>query len=139
MSVNSSTISLLGNYPYYKLAALFFSVILSRRLKKGKDGNSNGLPLPPGHKGYPLIGNIFDMSTYKPWFVFEEWRKTMETETGCISHIVVFIVIRTVVWSSRKLFSLILASRFNPQAVFYILSNNQHVDHLKNLKFMSDR
>ena len=76
MSVNSSTISLLGTYPYYKLAALFFSVILFRRLKKGSNGNLKGLPLPPGPKGYPLIGNLFDMTVNKSWVVFDEWRKT---------------------------------------------------------------
>jgi hypothetical protein len=76
MSVNSSTIGLLGNYPYYKLAALFFSVVLFRQLKKGKNGNPKCLPLPPGPKGYPLVGNLFDMPAEKPWVVFDEWRTT---------------------------------------------------------------
>jgi hypothetical protein len=78
-SLISSTIVLLGIYPYHTmLAALFFSVVLFRLLKKTKDGNPNGLPLPPGPKGYPLIGNVFDimMPTDKPWVVFDEWRKT---------------------------------------------------------------
>jgi hypothetical protein len=77
MSVNSSTIGLLGTYPYYKLAALSFGVILFRQWKKGRDGsNPNGLPLPPGPKGYPLIGNVFDMPADEPWLVCDEWRKT---------------------------------------------------------------
>ena len=76
MSVNWSIIDLLGTYPYYKLAALSFGVILFRQLKKGRDGNTNGLPLPPGPKGYPLIGNLFDMPIDKPWVVYDEWRKT---------------------------------------------------------------
>jgi hypothetical protein len=65
-------------YPYHMLAALFFSVILFKlsRLKKTRDGNPNGLPLPPGPEGYPVIGNVFDMPTDKPWVVFDEWRKT---------------------------------------------------------------
>ena len=79
-SVNSSTFDLLGIYPYYKLAVLFFSVILFRQLlKKDRDGNPNGLPLPPGPKGYPLIGNLFDMPADKPWVVYDEWRKTYGT------------------------------------------------------------
>ena len=76
MSVNSSTIGLLGTYPYFKLAALFFSFILFRQLKRGREGNPKGLPLPPGPKGYPLIGNIFDMPLDKPWIVYDKWRET---------------------------------------------------------------
>ena len=75
-SVISSTIGLLGIYPYHKLAALFFSFILFRQLMRGRDRNPNGLPLPPGPKGYPLIGNLFDMPVHKPWVVYDEWRKT---------------------------------------------------------------
>ena len=75
-SIISSTIDRLGIYPYYKLAALFVSIVLFRQLKKRRDGNPNGLPLPPGPKGYPLIGNLFDMPIYKPWLVYDQWRKT---------------------------------------------------------------
>ena len=75
-SVISSTIGLLGVYPYYKLADLFFNVMLFRQSKKGRDCNPNGLPLPPGPKGYPLIGKVFDMPVRKPWIVYDEWRKT---------------------------------------------------------------
>ena len=50
--------------------------MLFRQWKNSRDGNPNGLPLPPGPKGYPLIGNIFDMAIDKPWLVYDEWRKT---------------------------------------------------------------
>jgi hypothetical protein len=78
-SVISSAIGLLrlGIYPYYKLAAfVFFSAVLFRQLKKGRHGNPNGLSLPPGPKGYPLIGNLFDMPAHNSWIVYDEWRKT---------------------------------------------------------------
>ena len=75
-SIISSAIALLGIYPYYKLAALFFSVMHFRQLKKGRDRNPNRLPLPPGPKGYPLIGNLFDMPIHNPWVVYDDWRKT---------------------------------------------------------------
>ena len=75
-SVNPSTIGLLGTYPYYKLAALFFSVMLFRQVKKSRDGNPKGLSLPPGPKGYLLVGNLFDMPVHKPWVIYDEWRQT---------------------------------------------------------------
>ena len=61
-------------YPYQILAALFF-ILLSRQLIKSSSGNPKGLPLPPGPKGYPLIGSVFDMPIDKPWLVYDEWFK----------------------------------------------------------------
>ncbi|KAL4062105.1 cytochrome P450 [Scleroderma yunnanense] len=39
-------------------------------------------PLPPGPRPLPLIGNMFDMPTTKPWLTFADWVKY-----GDISHI----------------------------------------------------
>ncbi|KAJ3561433.1 hypothetical protein NP233_g10196 [Leucocoprinus birnbaumii] len=37
--------------------------------------NPNGLPLPPGPKGYPIIGNLFDLPIHKPWLAYSEMQK----------------------------------------------------------------
>ena len=64
---------LLETYSYQILAALLFGCIL---LRNSRSNNPKGLPLPPGPKGYPLIGSLFDMPLVKPWLVYDEWRKT---------------------------------------------------------------
>ena len=44
------------------------------QLKKGRS-NPKGLPLPPGPKGYPLIGNLLDLPLDRAWLVYDEWSK----------------------------------------------------------------
>ncbi|KAI3615363.1 cytochrome p450 [Moniliophthora roreri] len=39
-------------------------------------GNRRARRLPPGPKGYPIIGNIFDLDTSRPWHTFVKWKKT---------------------------------------------------------------
>jgi len=52
------------------------------RLLRDRGNNPNRLPLPPGPRGYPVIGNLFDVTTDKLWKVFDNWSKTFGT--SCI-------------------------------------------------------
>ncbi|KAF8450341.1 cytochrome P450 [Boletus edulis BED1] len=45
--------------------------------------NKSPAPFPPGPKGLPLIGNIADMPSVKPWLTFTEWGR----KYGDISHV----------------------------------------------------
>lgn len=46
------------------------------------------LPLPPGPKGLPVVGNLFDIPTDKPWLVYDKWFQQYGVYSTCMSQIV---------------------------------------------------
>jgi hypothetical protein len=40
-----------------------------------QNSRRNGLPLPPGPKPLPIVGNMFDMPDEKPWVTYREWNE----------------------------------------------------------------
>ncbi|KAF9479115.1 cytochrome P450 [Pholiota conissans] len=71
----SLTTHLFETYPLYtSLSALLVILVTKRRIDYWRR-NPRNLPLPPGPKGYPLIGNLFDAPIEKPWLVYNEWAK----------------------------------------------------------------
>ncbi|KAJ3510929.1 hypothetical protein NLJ89_g4394 [Agrocybe chaxingu] len=72
MGTVAATLGLVQRYPYHTItASLFILVVKALFFRK----RASSLPLPPGPKGYPLVGNIFDIPTDKPWLVYNEWAK----------------------------------------------------------------
>lgn len=42
-------------------------VLLAKAIATRRKRNPRGLPLPPGPKGLPFVGNIYDMPKERPW------------------------------------------------------------------------
>ncbi len=57
----------------YALVTTFVAYTLARLAYKALVPKGR---LPPGPRGLPFIGNVFDMPTDKPWSVFGRWGET---------------------------------------------------------------
>ena len=54
---------------------VLIAIALAAFLRRGR----HALPLPPGPKGLPLIGNLLDIPLDKPWKVYDSWSKQYGT------------------------------------------------------------
>lgn len=57
--------------PWLGLGCATLALLLIRRLRAARS-----LPLPPGPKSLPIIGNILDMPTEEEWKTFSAWGDT---------------------------------------------------------------
>ncbi|KAF5327252.1 hypothetical protein D9619_004581 [Psilocybe cf. subviscida] len=62
-----------------RLGVIFCALVVlflkSAHFLSDRRRNPSRLPLPPGPKGYPLIGSIFEIPTSKPWLTYAQWAK----------------------------------------------------------------
>ena len=66
--------------PPWALVSLAVMVIL--RLEtfiKSRIANPRNLPLPPGPKALPIVGNMFGMPREYEWFTYSDWAKQYGT------------------------------------------------------------
>lgn len=64
---------------------------------------------PPGPKGLPILGNIFDIPTTSQWHVFNDWRRKYGEVIGLRA-----LGNRMIVLNSRKAAETLLVERGTP-------------------------
>ncbi|KJA26070.1 hypothetical protein HYPSUDRAFT_36932 [Hypholoma sublateritium FD-334 SS-4] len=52
-----------------------FAIGIALYLLKGWLARRSTLSLPPGPKGYPFIGNVYDIPHHYPWLTYTEWAR----------------------------------------------------------------
>ncbi|OCH90228.1 CyP450 monooxygenase [Obba rivulosa] len=98
------------------LTGLFLTLLLQCGRRKS---SLHHLPLPPGPKPLPLVGNILDIPTAYQWLTYAEWSKTY----GNIVHVKFFGKSLIILGSAKHAFDLFekRSSLYSDRPMFHML------------------
>jgi hypothetical protein len=74
-------LSLSLDYLALDLAALSLFTYVARKYLADRS-RRQGLRYPPGPRGLPVIGNLFDIPQRAPWETYTRWGKQYGMQTG---------------------------------------------------------
>ncbi|PSR73379.1 hypothetical protein PHLCEN_2v10671 [Hermanssonia centrifuga] len=89
------------NFSFLLILVPLFVTCISWFYSRSKRRHS--LPLPPGPKPLPLIGNLFDIPQERPWVAYMDWSKTYASD---IIFMTVFSQPTVVISSAKAAFDL---------------------------------
>ena len=92
------------------IAALSTVILVLYRSRRG----TRNLPLPPGPKGLPILGNILQIPGEKPWKVYNDWKNIYGEPTSSLR----FSVLSWLIFDSSRRYNL-------PRSSWPIHTNSQ--------------
>jgi len=60
-------------HPLLYIPFVLLSILWVRNVRR--NARTKGLPLPPGPKGWPIVGNLFNLPSGKTWLVYDQLLK----------------------------------------------------------------